>query len=93
MCSTNAVGASGPLLDNFVRICYFVDDESFESEEFVEAVELHGVTLKSAYSNFFDINHCNAQCYACYYRKLLRKTAEEPVFKERDIVQSVLRKV
>ena len=60
------------VLDNFWRKCYIVDDESFEAEEFFKTCNLHGATLECAYSDLFDLNHCDTKRYACNSTKLLR---------------------
>jgi len=66
------------VLDNFGRICYLVDNKSFEAEEIFETCNLHGVTLESRYSDLFDLNHCNTQRYALLLLKLCRYHAVEP---------------
>jgi len=39
-------------LDNSLRKCYFGDDESVESEEFVETFDFHSVMLENANNSF-----------------------------------------
>ena len=56
-------------LDNFLRKCYLVDNESFETELFFEAFDFHSVMLENANNSFLDLNHCNTQCYAFILRK------------------------
>jgi hypothetical protein len=66
------------VLDNFERICYLADDESFEAEEIFETFNLHAVTLESRYSSFFVLNHCNDQRYALNFTNLIRNQAGKP---------------
>jgi len=47
-------------LDLFWGVCYLVDDESFESEEFFEAFNVHGAMLEKADKGLFDVTYCNA---------------------------------
>jgi len=47
-------------LDTLGRKCYLIDDETCESEEFVDAFDFHGAMLEKANSDLLSINHCNA---------------------------------
>ena len=47
-------------LDIFGRKCYLVDDETFETEEFVDAFNFHDAILENANNSFLALNHCNA---------------------------------